>query len=174
MYIHAYRLFILLCACWYLWSFMWLLQPTWWAEFHWSPCSWLVTQPLPFLTSTASTKIFFLLPSGQLWHCSSGWPAWQQYAWGKVLVTSGCGSLDVASRAWVVCHVRRLMTWGRRLLCRRGACAEPRLAGVARLIGPDGKWSVVVKLYRRVCTMYKHIYTFMNVYVPCTYIYMKS
>ena len=24
-------------------------------------------------------------------------------------------------------------------LCRRGACAELRLAGVARLIGPDGK-----------------------------------
>ena len=36
---------------------MWLLLPTWWAEFHWSPCSWLVTQPLPFLTSTASTRV---------------------------------------------------------------------------------------------------------------------
>ena len=32
-------------------------------------------------------------------------------------LTRGCGSLDVASCAWVVCHVRRLMK-GRRLLCR--------------------------------------------------------
>jgi hypothetical protein len=30
------------------------------------------------------------------------------------------------------------MTGGRQL-CRRGACSELRLAGVARLIGPDGK-----------------------------------
>ncbi len=39
---------------------MWLQLPIWWAEFHWSPCSWakswLVTQPLPFLTSTDSTR----------------------------------------------------------------------------------------------------------------------
>ena len=39
---------------------------------------------------------------------------------------------------WVVCHVRRLMK-GRRLLCRGGACAELRLAGVARPIWPDDK-----------------------------------
>ncbi len=25
----------------------------------------------------------FWLPSGQLWHCSSRWPAWQQRVWGK-------------------------------------------------------------------------------------------
>ena len=45
---------------------------------------------------------------------------------------------------------------------------------VARLIGPDGKWSVVVKLsrYRRVCNMYIQLYIFMNVYVPCTYKYI--
>ncbi len=23
------------------------------------------------------------IPSGQLWHCSSGWPAWQQCKWGQ-------------------------------------------------------------------------------------------
>jgi hypothetical protein len=46
--------------------------------------------------------------------------------------------LDVASLAWMVCHVRRLMR-GRRLLCRSVACGELRLAGVARLIGPDEK-----------------------------------
>ncbi len=57
----------------------------------------------------------------------------------------------------VVCQLRRLMT-GRRLLWRSGAWAELRLAGVARLIWPDGKWSVVVKLYRLVCTMYIQIY----------------
>ncbi len=55
-----------------------------------------------------------------------------------------------------------------------GTCGELRLAGVARLIGPDGKWSVGVKLYRRVCTMSIHIFTFMNVYVPCTYKYDNS
>ena len=33
----------------------------------------------------------------------------------------------------------------------------------------DGKWSVVVNLYRRVCIMSIHKLTFMNVCVPCTY-----
>ncbi len=33
----------------------------------------------------------------------------------------------------------------------------------------DGKWSVVVNLYRRVCIVSIHILTFMNVCVPCTY-----
>ena len=50
----------------------------------------------------------------------------------------GCGSLDVGSRTWVVCQWRRLLT-GTFLLCRRGASAELRLAGVARPIGPDLK-----------------------------------
>ena len=50
----------------------------------------------------------------------------------------GCGSLDVGSSAWVVCKWRRLLTGGI-LLCRRGASAELRLAGVARPIGPDLK-----------------------------------
>jgi hypothetical protein len=65
---------------------------------------------------------------------------------------------------------------GRRQLWRKGACAELRLACVARLIGPDEKWSVVVELYslRRVCTMYIHIFTIMNVYVQCTYITLHS
>ncbi len=76
-------------------------------------------------------------------------------------------AVDVASHAWVVGQLKRLMT-GRRLLWRSGACAELRLAGDARLIGPNEKWIVVVKLYRRVCTMSIHIFTFMNVYVPCT------
>jgi hypothetical protein len=53
-------------------------------------------------------------------------------------LTSGCGSLDVASRAWVVCQSRRLLT-GRMLLCMSGASVELRLAGVARLIGLDWK-----------------------------------
>ena len=50
---------------------------------------------------------------------------------------------------------------GRRRLWRKGACAElpVRLACVARLIGPDEKWSVAVEMYslRRVCTMYTHL-----------------
>jgi hypothetical protein len=77
----------------------------------------------------------------------------------------------------------------RRQLWRKGACAELRLACVARLIGPDEKISEVVELYspRRVCTMYIHIYnhervctmyihnfTFMNMYVYTTYIYTYS
>ncbi len=64
----------------------------------------------------------------------------------------------------------------KRQLWRKGACAELRLACVARLIGPDEKWSVVVELYnlRRVCTMYIHIFTIMNVYVQCTYITSHS
>jgi hypothetical protein len=46
--------------------------------------------------------------------------------------------LDVASSAWVVCQLKRLVP--RRLLLRRsGSCAELRLAGVARLIGLDEK-----------------------------------
>ncbi len=63
-----------------------------------------------------------------------------------------------------------------------------RLACIARLIWPDWKWSVVVKLYRRVCTMSIdsihiftflkvmsiHIFRFMNMYVPCTYKYIHS
>ncbi len=73
--------------------------------------------------------------------------------------TCGCGSLFVASHAWVVCQLKRLVP-GRRLLRRRGSCTELRLAGVARLIGPDGKWSVVVKLHRRV---------FMSVQYPNIY-----
>ncbi len=52
---------------------------------------------------------------------------------------------------------------------------QARLAGVARLIGPDGTWSVVVvELYRRVCTVSIHISTSMQKYVLCTYKYMKS
>ncbi len=40
----------------------------------------------------------------------------------------------------------------------------------------DEKWSVtvVVKLYRLVCITSIHIFTFMNVYVLCTYIYINS
>ena len=83
-------------------------------------------------------------------------------------LTHGCGSLGVASHAWVVCQLKRLMT-GRRLLRRSASCVELRLAGVARRIGHDGKWSVVVILYRRVCIVSIHILTFMNVCVPCTY-----
>jgi hypothetical protein len=41
---------------------------------------------------------------------------------------------------YMFCQLRRQMT-GRRLLCRSGACAELRLrlAGIPRLIWPDGK-----------------------------------
>ena len=44
----------------------------------------------------------------------------------------------MASRAWVVCQLRRVMT-GRMLLKRYWLRAELRLTGVARLIGPDWK-----------------------------------
>ena len=44
----------------------------------------------------------------------------------------------MASHAWVVYQLRKLMT-GRMLLNRNRLCAKQRLAGVARLIGPDGK-----------------------------------
>ena len=37
------------------------------------------------------------------------------------------------------------------------------------LIRHDGKWSVVVNLYRRVCIVSIHILTYVNVCVPCTY-----
>jgi hypothetical protein len=36
---------------------------------------------------------------------------------------SGCGSLDVASHAWVICHVRRLLS-GKMLLGMSRASAE--------------------------------------------------
>ena len=38
----------------------------------------------------------------------------------------------------------------------------------------DGMWSVVVNLYRHVCTMSIHIFTFMYMYVHCTYKYINS
>lgn len=151
--------------CWYAHqhlAFMWLLQPTWWAEFPWSPCSWLVTQPQPFLTSTASTRVLASLQAAVTLQMQMESVAAMCMRW-----TSGCGDLHVASRAWVVCQLRRLMT-GRMLLKRYGLSAELRLAGVARLIGPDWKWSVVVNkvhtstycvctLYIRVCTCIYHV-----------------
>ncbi len=77
----------------------------------------------------------------------------------------------VASHAWVVCQLKRLVP-GRRLLRRICFCTELRLTSIARLIWPDGKWSVVGKLYRSVCTMSIHILTYMAVYVPCTCMYI--
>ncbi len=50
----------------------------------------------------------------------------------------GCGKPCLG-----VCHVRRLQT-GRMLLCKSGTSAELILAGVARLIRPNFKWSVVM------------------------------
>ncbi len=120
---------------------MWLQLPAWWAEFHRSPCSWLVTQSLPFLTSTVNSF----------------------------------------------------------------SCSELRLTGVARLVGPDGKWNVIcdsvetclyhvhtsillhvhthtwciqiyvfMKVHESVCTMYIQIYIFINMYVHATYHYKTS
>jgi hypothetical protein len=113
---------------------MWHQQQIWLEEFHWFPCSWLVTWPLPFLTSTASTR-----------GLASRWEAvtLQQLMAGVAAMsmrwTSGCGcNLGVASHAWVVCQLKRLVP-RRRLLRRSGSCAEQRLAGIARLIGLDGK-----------------------------------
>ncbi len=98
-------------------------------------------------------------------------------AWivGSTLFVPWKGTDLMASRALVVCQLKRLMP-GRRFIRRSWACAELRPACVARLIWPDGKWSVVVKLYRRVCTMSMHIFifTFINMYVSCTYIYINS
>ena len=51
---------------------------------------------------------------------------------------SGLESQELAGHAWVVCQLKRLVP-GRRLLRRRGSCAVLKLAGVARLIWPDGK-----------------------------------
>ncbi len=87
--------------------------------------------------------------------------------------TLGCGSLGVASHAWVVCQLKRLVP-GRWLLRRSCSRAVLKLAGVARLIGPDGKWSVLVKLLRRVCAVSKLIFTYINLYESCTYKYMNS
>ena len=42
------------------------------------------------------------------------------------------------------------------LFCKRGWGWGQSLS--RRLIGPDGKWSVIVKLYRRVCTLSIYIY----------------
>ena len=135
-------------------------QPIWLEEFHWSPCSWLVTRPLPFLTSTASTRgLAFLWESVTLQQRMAGVAAMR---------TRGCGNLGVASRAWVVCQLKRLVP-RRRQLRRSVSCAEQRLAGVARLIGNDGIWSVVVNIHGRVCTVSIHISTSMNLSVTCTY-----
>ena len=141
------------------------LQPIWLEEFHWSPCSWLVTRPLPFLTSTASTRGLAFL-----WEAVTLQQSLRMAGVAAMCMrwTRGCGNLGVASRAWVVCQLKRLVP-RRRQLRRSGSCAEQRLTGVARLIGNDGKWSVVVNMHRRVCTVSIHISTSMYMSVTCTY-----
>ncbi len=121
------------------------------------------------------------LPHKYSQHKSSGFPmgscdtAERMAGVGRVAamcmrLTCGRGSLDVASRTWVVCQSRRLLK-RRRLLCRRGACVEQRLAGIARLIRHDGKRSVVVNKVHistySVCTLYIRVYTGMYFYIPC-------
>ena len=75
---------------------------------------------------------------------------------------------SVSWQTWVVCQLKRLVP-RRRQLRRSGSCAEQRLTGVTRLIGNDGKWSVVVNMHRRVCTVSIHISTSMYMSVTCTY-----
>ena len=91
------------------------------------------TSTQPFLTSTASTRAL-----ASQWAAVTLLRQMDAVAAMCMRSTRGCGSLDVGSRAWVVCQWTRLLT-GRLLLCRRGASAELRLAGVARLVGPDLK-----------------------------------
>ncbi len=86
---------------------------------------------LPFLTSTASTR-----GQASLWAAVTLQQRMASVAAMRMRWTRGCGSLGVASRAWVVCRLKRQVP-GRRLLRRRGSCGELRLACVASLIGPD-------------------------------------
>ena len=112
-----------------------------------------------FLARAGLRKVFdicgkFSDSSGKIWfphHKSSGFPRGSfdtaaadgrsgsnVYEVNPWLWQFGVGTLDVGSRAWVVCQWRRLLT-GRMLLKRNGLGLELRLAGVARLIGPDLK-----------------------------------
>ena len=79
-------------------------------------------------------------------------------------LTRGCGSLGVASHAWVVWQSRRLQA-GRMLYVMKGSSVDGRLVGVARpRIKPDSKWKVAVTF---VC-MYMTVYTCMYQYIPCS------
>ncbi len=154
MYIH--------CMYTYMqWTYMfWSVVSTWWVEFHWSPCSWLVTQPLPFLNSTPAQEVW--LPCGQLWHCSSRWLAWyevNQWQWQFGRGKQPLGGLSVEKTG-----ARKKAAQKEQQLLR---AAET--AGVARLIWPNGKWSceaaqtclyyvqTYINIYAYVCTMYIQI-----------------
>jgi len=54
----------------------------------------------------------------------------------------------------------------RMLLNRNRLCSKQRLASVARLIGPDGKWFVLVN---RVHTSTNHVCTYHILVYPCIY-----
>ncbi len=96
----------------------------------------------------------------------------------------------MASCAWVVCRLKRLVP-GRRQLRRSGSCAELRLAAcVARLIGQIWPgWEMkcgcehaqtclysvqtYINIYVHVCTMYIQRYTIMYIHVHvCIFMYM--
>ncbi len=97
------------------------------------------------LTLYIGIKYFMLEPLGyfpplsclyslhEVLYYASVQESWQQCVWGGsnvYEVKPDCGSLYMASSAWVVCQLKRLMTGtsGRRLLRRRGSCAKLRLA----------------------------------------------
>ena len=125
----------------------WLLQKTWWAESPSCRCFWLVTPLLRSLTyhDTASAGIQV-----------SRWAALTQQRWTagvaamSMRLTRGCGSLGVASHAWVVCQLRWLKK-GRRLPGLISTSVEVWLFGGARRIEPDANkawlWTVYLCIY---------------------------
>ncbi len=100
-----------------------------------SNCFWQETRLQQSLTSTVSTRIQASRrgsPKQQLWMAGAAAMSMRS--------TSGCGSLDVESHAWVVSLLRRLPKGGS-LRMLTGRSILQRLVSVARpqQIEPDGK-----------------------------------
>ena len=125
------------------------------------------------------------LPSGQLWHCSSGWQAWQQCEWGETVA--------VAVWAWQAAPGWSVdwKDWYQEEGCSEGAALawswdspagrrKADLAGWEMKCGCEpvqtGLYSVqtYICIYVYVCTMYIQLYGFINMYVLCTCIYRNS
>ncbi len=104
----------------------------------WSPAFWMATRPRQSLTSTARTgiRVSRRVVQTQLRRMEG-------VAAMSMRLTRGCGSLGVASLAWVAWQSRRLHI-GRILPAKRHGRTSVgrRLVSVAMVMVPDWKWSV--------------------------------
>ncbi len=175
------------------WTYMFYsVVSTWWVEFHWSPCSWLVTQPLTFLNSDNTTVQEVWLPGGQLWHCSSGW---QQCVWGEPVAVAvwawkaapgwsvswkdwcqeeGCSegaaparSWDSpSSQGWSGLMENAVWLWS----CTEVSVPCPNM--YQHLCRCMYKVHTNIRMHEHVCTCLYTIYKCMYMYITCTYMFI--